>query len=189
MISTNRRVARTRRRGITIIETMVMMTGVAVMLGMTVVLLQLAMKLDADGRERLDRATSLGRLARQFRVDVHAASRVVPSAPDPKRPAGLRIEPGAGRAIEYQVQGDGKIARVETVAGNVAGRETFILPQSGAVRLSVRDVDGRRFAVVEVDSLVRKNRIDPVRTFEVLGLVGKDARSPNPEAKSEGGKP
>ncbi|APW63160.1 type II secretion system protein [Paludisphaera borealis] len=189
MIRANQRVLGRRRRGITIIETLVMMTGVAVLLGMTVIVLQLAMKLEADSRGRLDRAGALGRLARQFRSDVHAASGVEIVTTDPKRQPGLRIAPGPNRSIDYQPQGDGKLARVDTVGGKVASRETFIVPQSGAVRLSLRELDGRRFAVVEVDTIARKNRIDPVRTLEILGAVGKDVRSLASEAKTEGGKP
>lgn len=182
MIRANLDRSKPRRRGMTIIETIVLMTAVAVMLGMSAIVLQLAMKLDADGRGRLERSTALGRLARQFRADVHAATAIEAAAP------GLKIEPRPGRSITYEVPGDGKIARVDTVDGNVAVRETFIVPQSGALRLSLRDVDGRRFAVLGVDTITRKNRIDPVRTLEILGLVGKDQRSPSIDSKTEGGK-
>lgn len=172
-----------RRKGMTIIETIVLMTGVAVILGMSVIVLQLAMKLDSDGRGRLERSNALGRVARQFRADVHSTNSI--EAAD----SGLRIEPGPGRSITYAITREGEIARVDTVDGKVAVRETFIVPQSGAVRLSLRDVDGRRFAVLGVDTIARKNRIDPVRTLEILGLVGKDRRTAGPEAKAEGGKP
>jgi len=188
MIRASRR-ALGRRRGISMIEMMVMMTAVFVLLGMTVIVLQLMMRLDADGRGRLERAGSIGRLSRQFRSDVHAASEVEVVASDAKRPAGLRMTPERNRTIDYQAQGDGRLSRVETVGGKVAHRETFILPQTGAVRLSARDLDGRRFAVVELDSLVRKNRIDPVRTLEILGAVGKDVRPTASESRSEGSKP
>ena len=62
-----------RRRGVTLIETIVLMTGVAAMLGLTVLMLQLLLKLDGDSRARFDRAGMLARLAEQFRRDVHGA--------------------------------------------------------------------------------------------------------------------
>jgi hypothetical protein len=188
MIRANR-LALGRRRGISMVEMMVMMTAVAALLGMTVIVLQLLMKLDADGRGRLERAGAIGRLSRRFRADAHAASGVEIVAADPGKPPAMRIIPGPNRVIEYQPRQDGEIARVESVGGKVARRETFILPRTGAVRLSLRDLDGRRFAVVGLDSLSRKNRIDPVRTLEILGAVGRDARPSVPNSRLEGGKP
>jgi len=183
MIRARHRRSRPRRRGMTMIETMVLMTAVAVMLGMTVIVLQLAMKLDADGRDHLERSSALGRLAGRFRADAHAATAIEAAAP------GLKIELKPGRSITYQIPADGKITRLDMVDGKIAARETFVVPQSGAVRLSLREIDGRRFAVLEVDTIARKNRIDPVRTLEILGLVGKDQHSQSPEPKPEGGKP
>jgi type II secretory pathway pseudopilin PulG len=183
MIRANQRRLQPRRRGMTLIEIMVLMTAVAVMLGMTVIVLQLAMKLDADGRGRLERSTALGRLSRRFRADVHTATAIEAVG------SGLKLEPNPGRSITYEVPGDGEIARVDAVDGKVAARETYIMPQSGEVRLSLRDVDGRRFAVLAVDTIVRKNRIDPVRTLEILALAAKDRHSPTADAKPEGGRP
>ena len=96
------------------------MTGVAAMLGLAVILLQLLMKLDADSRSRFDAANSLARLARQFRQDVHAAG-----SPGwtPKR-AVLRLEAAPDRAIEYQLKGDDKVVRVETGKGTQVRRES-----------------------------------------------------------------
>ncbi len=52
-----------RRCGVTLIEIIVLMTGVAAMLGLTVLMLQLLLKLDGDSRTRLDAAGMLARLA------------------------------------------------------------------------------------------------------------------------------
>ncbi len=178
-----------RRRGISIIEVMVMMTAVAVMLGMCVIILQLAMKLETDGRGRFERATTLSRLARQFRADVHEARKAEILSPDPKQAPVLRIEAGSGRSVDYQVKREGEVARAETANGNFVSRESFQIPQTGAVRMELREIDGRRFAVLVVDTLTRKNRTDPVRSLEILGLVGKDVRSLASATKAEGGKP
>src|SRR5437764_12509903 len=56
-----------RPRGITIIETIVLMTAVAAMLGLCVLMLQLLMRLSVDSRAGLDGGTSLDRLARPVR--------------------------------------------------------------------------------------------------------------------------
>jgi hypothetical protein len=180
-----------RRRGVTLIEVIVLMTAVAAMLGLSVLMLQLLMRLDADSRSRLDGAATLARLARQFRLDVHRSSdaRLLPQAA--KKAPVLRIEPGPKRAIEYQVQGDDKVVRVETKEATVVGRETYLVPRSGAIHLMLNEQDGRRFVVLTVDRLASKNRTDPVRRFEVLALLGKnrDRVSTQSEVQLRGGKP
>src|SRR3954447_8379490 len=91
-----------RPRGITIIETIVLMTAVAAMLGLCVLMLQLLMRLSVDSRARLDGATSLDRLARQFRRDVHEAGAARQLERPAAKLAGLRLEPGPKHAVEYQ---------------------------------------------------------------------------------------
>ena len=64
---------RSLRRGITILEIMVVMTGVAAMLALCALTIQLLMRLNDDGHARLTAAVSLERLARQIRQDAHAS--------------------------------------------------------------------------------------------------------------------
>jgi len=165
-------IVRESRRGFTLIEVMVLMTSVAVMLGMSVVVLQLTLRLETDARGRFDRSTLLNRLAERFRADVHGARGV---DVDPKQPEALRVESASGRSIEYRTKGAGEVARVESEGDKVVHRETFRVPQTGAIRLELWEVDGRRFAVLSIETLTRPDRIDPSRTLEVLALVGKSA--------------
>jgi hypothetical protein len=186
------RFLRTRRpRGITIIETIVLMTAVAAMLGLCVLLLQLLMKLNADSRARLDGATALDRLARQFRHDVHeaGAARLLERPAD--RLAGLRLEPGPRQAVEYQLMENGKIARVETRGENLARREVYEIPRSGSgrARLQLTEHDGRRFAELRVDRQSSRNRSDPERPYVILALVGKNASLLSAPAPQKGERP
>ena len=163
-----------RRRGVTILETIVLMTAVAAMLGLCVLILQLLLKLDAQSRARLDGAGALGRLARQFRQDVHAARRA--SLVDRPAPlaASLRIEPGTDAAIGYEIQGDGTVLRTETRKGAQVRHESYQIPHSGAIQLAVKHLGDRSFASLTVNRLISKNRTDPPRIYEVLALVGKN---------------
>jgi hypothetical protein len=167
------------------------MTAVAAMLGLSVLMLQLLMRLEGDSRSRLDGAASLARLARQFRRDVHGAStaRILQQAA--AKPAGLRIELGPKGVVEYQVKGDGQVVRLETEEKNIVGREAYAVPRSGAVQIELNEQDGRRFVVLAIDRLVSKSRTDPARRFEVLALLGKneDRVSTTAAAKAGGGKP
>jgi hypothetical protein len=177
------------RRGVTIIETIVLMTGVAAMLGLAVILLQLLMKLDGESRARFDASASLARLARQFRHDVHATGSVRLIEPQPSKPPVLRIDPAPDRTIEYQVRGDDKILRVEKNKGADVRRESFLVPRSGSIRLSIAEQDGHKFAALTVDRAAARNRTDPPRRYEVLALVGKNVDRTTGAATPAGGKP
>jgi type II secretory pathway component PulJ len=183
---------RTRRtRGITIIETIVLMTAVAAMLGLCVLMLQLLMRLSADSRARLDGATSLDRLARQFRRDVHEASAARPLERPAAKLAGLRLEPGPRHAVEYQLMENGKIARVETRGDNLVRREFYDIPHSGSGRagLALTEHDGKRFAELWVDRQASRKGSDPERPYEILALVGKNANLLSSPVQPKGAKP
>lgn len=164
---------RGNRRGFTLIEVTVLMTAVAVMLGLCVVVLQLALRLETDARGRFDRANVLNRLAERFRADIHGA-RGVESAPE--KIEVLRVDSASGRAIEYRINEAGEVARVETEGDKIVHREAFRAPQIAETRLEVREIDGHRFAVLSVETATRPDRIDPARKLEVLARIGKNAR-------------
>jgi hypothetical protein len=165
------------------------MTAVAAMLGLSVLMLQLLMRIDADSRSRLEGATSLSRLASRFRIDVHAASKVSKVESPAARRSGLRMEPGLNGAVEYQAEGDGKIVRVESKEGKVLAHETYLVPRSGPVRMDLVEQNGQLFASLTVDRLVAKNRTDPVRQFEVLAQVGKNKDHESSASGAGGVKP
>ena len=61
------------RRGYTLIEMIVVMTAGTVLMGIAVTLLCALLRAEGTGRALVERSASLGRLADQFRRDVHAA--------------------------------------------------------------------------------------------------------------------
>lgn len=167
----------TARRGVTLVELMVVMTAVAVMLGISVVLLGLAMRIETDGRDGFDRAETLVRLSARFRNDVHEAR---DASVDGRV---LRLEPGVERRVEYRVDEHGELTRVVVSEGKDVAREPFRIPGSTGAKLALRELDGRRFAILTIDVQSRQDRIDPIRPVEVEACVGKTA------ARPEGGKP
>jgi type II secretory pathway component PulJ len=176
------------RRGVTLIEVIVLMTGVAAMLGLTVLMLQLLLKLDGDSRARFDRAGTLARLAEQFRRDVHAAA-AARLVEEPSRPAVLRIEQEPGRAIDYQVKGQSKVVRVESLRGKQVRTESYEVAQGGPIELALKQDGGHQFATLIVDRQVSKNRTDPSRLFEVLAQVGRNWDRRAATAAAAGGTP
>lgn len=166
------------RRGVTLVEAMVMMTAVAAMLGTVALMLGLAMRLQDESLAAFARSESFDRLASRFRKDVHAARS---AAMDDRT---LRLGPEAERSIEYRVDEAGSLSRVVIEGGKEAARELFRIPQSVGAMLSLHDVEGRQFAFVAVEIQAHAERIDPARTVEVAAMVGRGV-----PPKSEGGRP
>lgn len=163
------------RRGISLVELMVTMAAVAAMLGISVMLLGLTMRLETDGRSAFERAETIARLSGRFRNDVHQTRE---AALDGRV---LRL----GR-VEYRVDDYGELVRAVVVEGKDTAHEAYRISGSAGARLSLRDIEGRRFAVLTVDVQPRRDRLDPIRPVEVEALVGKAAP---PARKAEGGTP
>jgi hypothetical protein len=184
-----RRVSRRARRGITIIEVLVVLTGVAAMLGLCAVTIQLLLRLNADGQARLSASAALDRLATQFREDVHAcdaAELVEKAAGKPDGAAAtLRTNRGPQLVITYEAR-DGRIARVESDSGKASRHESYLLDRGSAVHFERRDDGPRRFVAMVVSRRAGKDQPDPPRSLEVLALEGKDRSQPS---RREGDKP
>ncbi len=180
---------RGRQRGLSIIETIVLMTAVAAMLGLCVMMLQLLFRLDSDSRARLDGATAVARLARQFREDLHRAKAAHMVDQPASKTVALRIEPGPDRTIEYQVKGDGKILRLESSKDKLVRRESYLIPRTLAIQLALKKDNGREFATLTVSRLATKNRTDPARPLEVVALLGKNRDLVAAAARAKGEKP
>src|SRR5271166_3213533 len=71
--SSSQKRANSARRGITIIEVLIVVTGVTLMLGLCAISIQLLLRLNADGMSRYGAAVAIERLARQVRADAHAS--------------------------------------------------------------------------------------------------------------------
>ena len=173
------------------IEMIVLMTGVAAMLGLCAVLLQLLMRLDADSRARFAGASTAARLAEQFRHDVHRAhsAHLVQGPAGAKGPVGLKLEPGGDRTIEYQVKGNGLVQRLESRKGASPRRERYEIPHTGAVRLSLAEEKGHQLATLTMDRDVETDESNPPRAFEVTALLGKNQDRVSQAARPAGEKP
>jgi hypothetical protein len=173
------------RRGITIIEVIVVMTGVATLLGLCAVTLQLLLRLSADGQSRLAAAAVLERLASQFRADVHAADKVEvvekaggppAKANEPSAPAAsLRLATGSRLLVTYEAR-SGRVDRIETGTGRPTRHESYALDRGAVVRFEHRDDGPLRFLAMVVTARSGKPPVDPPRPLELLAMPGKDRR-------------
>jgi hypothetical protein len=173
--------ARSARRGITIIEVLVVVTGVAVLLGLCAVSIQLLMRLNADVQGRYGTAVALERLARQIREDAHASETAQINLDDNKKsgtPAGLRLIFEPDHNVVY-ASGDGGVVRTESRRGKVVRHEKYTLARGGGARFELRDEGSRRLVVLVMTRPVGKSQADPPRPLEVVALQGKDRVAPS----------
>jgi hypothetical protein len=163
------------RRGITIMEVLVVITCVAMLLGICAVTLRLLMQLSTDGRARLSAVAALDRLSRQLRDDVHAcrSARLVVDDKSPVKPTGLRVTIELDRSVSYDV-GDGGIVRDELRSGKAVRHETYFLSRGRVARFEERTEGAHKLLALVVTDVAGKSRTDPPRPLEVLALPGKD---------------
>ena len=163
------------RRGITLIEVLIVVTGVTMMLGLCAVSIQLLMRLNGDGVSRYGTAVALERLARQMRADAHSSESGQLDV-DPKadgKPASLRLTLNPDHMVTYQSQ-EGAVVRTESAAGKVVRRESYSLPAGGAARFLLREEGPSRLVALVVTRGPGKSQTEPPRPLEVVAQIGKD---------------
>jgi prepilin-type N-terminal cleavage/methylation domain-containing protein len=114
------------RRGFTLIEAIAAITVGSVMLGIGVGILHLLMRAEETGRERVHKAQVFNRLAEQFRSDVGAAVRQIPTQGD--RPKQWQFAMADDRTVTYRAL-PGEVRRDERTGSKLVRQESYALPQ------------------------------------------------------------
>ncbi len=162
---------RSNRRGISLIEMMVVISCASILLGLCAVSIQTLWRAAGDGQARRSAAAGLNRLAEQFREDVHAASPLGDSDLSERK---LRLALENGITVAYEAKA-GRVERVESAAGGkVTRRESYVIGRDRSARFEQRDDGPRRFLALVVRHESRKGRTEPPRPIEILALPGKD---------------
>jgi hypothetical protein len=179
--------AKVTRRGITIIEVLIAVTGVALMLGLCAISIQLLLRLNADGMSRYGAAVAIERLARQLRADAHASQTAqLPEGDKGQgKPASLRLFVEPTHIVAYEPIKDSMV-RTETRGGKVVRHESFALPRGGNARFELRDMASRRLVALVVSGAAGPSQTEPPRPLDVVALLGKDRVGP---LGQRGGKP
>ena len=158
------------RRGMSIIETVVVMSGVAVALGLATLLIQIMLRLGSDDQARLTVSAALERFSRGFRSDAHAAARV--KVENDGAVGRLILEVGPGSRVEYRPKGS-LILREQSRAGRFAGRDECVLARGASATFESRLIAGREFVVLVVHPPADKTG-STAAPLEILASVGKD---------------
>lgn len=115
----------TNRRGTMLVEVMTCMVIGMVLIGVITTIFVRVVVMDPAAREHLATTTTLGRLAEQFRRDVHAALDATPTAENPLV-LQLRLQGPGDLRIVYEPGADG-VRRTRFDGDNVLQREHFVL--------------------------------------------------------------
>jgi hypothetical protein len=161
------------RRGISIIEVLIVMTCVTIGLGLCAVTIQLLLRLEADGQGRYRSQVSLERLARQLRADAHAAADANVDAAKSGKAAILKLDIGPKRGVTYE-PGNSSVIRVESRDGSIIRREQYSLPAVREIAFDMRAEAGRRFVALVVTRFNKHSGAGSNRPLETVALLGKD---------------
>jgi len=165
------------RNGYSMIEMLVVMATGAVVLGIAVALLHTLLQGERAGRERLRRCAVIGRLADQFRRDVHAAVGTTAEQPDDGE------DPAAGRCFEltpdvmvvYRFP-PGAVTRSELAGAKLRHRESYRLPPGATASVEVRGGPATPVASLVIASKAEGPQPSAARTTQIEAALARDHR-------------
>ncbi len=176
------------RRGITMIEVLILVTCVTIVLGMAALTIQAMLRLVTDSHSRLTSSLVLERLARQLRSDAHASQTARLESAGPKAPPDrtiLNLSPEPGLLVTYRVL-EKSVDRDESLAGKTVRHESFALPRGRQASFELGAEAGHAMVSLLVKPGPGSSLAGSPHSLEVLAVVGKHRSGPI--GKSEGTK-
>jgi prepilin-type N-terminal cleavage/methylation domain-containing protein len=173
--------SRPSRRGFTLIEVVLGVGAVSIVLGLCAGLLHVLLRLDRTGRAHLVETATVGRLARQFRQDVHAAAVTKPDRDDGGPAATLELTPNSpdGRRVVYAAS-PSAVVRTQHRGAVVERRETYALPSCRDPRFLVHAAEGKVWASLrlprDVEGVAGTGPKRPRHALQIDALAGRDHR-------------
>ncbi len=171
------------------IETLILVTCVAIMLGLVAVTIQVMLRLVADSQSRLSSSLMLERLRAQLRSDAHRSETAVVEGAAGKAAApqaAVKLEPEPGHLVTYHMNGK-SLDRDETASGKRVRHEAFALPRGHHARFELGALAGRMTVSLWIEPGAESSPVGRA-ALEVLAVVGKH-RGGALAQKSEGPKP
>ena len=173
-----------RRRAISLVELLALMSGASLVLGLSASLVHQAMRSQSQTRYFFDVERNAQRLSRQFRQDVHGASEasVLDAGSDEQRVFQLRLP--EGKTVEYRRDAEKTVRVVTSPTGEPMWREYFSFGTFPELEVTeVESPPGWMLSVVAVPPTPSVNgssprvniRAAPVR-LRVVATLGRDNR-------------
>jgi hypothetical protein len=170
------------RRGISILELMVVLSASTVVLSLSSVLLQRVMRIHIQSRADLGAERTALRLSEQFRRDVHQARAAITDRAELGDNIVLRLTFADDQPVEYSYN-SGILERVKSKGGNRLAREEFVFPANsdltiespGAPQRLILTVTTPRSADGDKQHLPARKLTIPL-SVQVEAVVGSDWR-------------
>lgn len=180
------------RRGISLVEMLVVITGCAGILSISAVLLHRSMRSQEDTRYFFAVERAAWRLAEQLREDAHQSERVVLETTELDDDAFVRLLLADGGSVTYRRQG-AQIVRVLARDGDATATEQY--PLASAIELTLRERQSPRRLVLTIESSPADWLPTPAKprpslreqpiSLQVETVVGRDARHAPPSGAAE----
>jgi len=165
-----------RRRGISLIEMIAVMGVGAVMMGVAVTLLYGLLRAEGSGREHVRQSSVLGRLADQFRRDVHAAKAVAAAADG----EGRQFELAPGRTVTYRFQ-PGTLTRTEQVDAAPQRQESYALPPGTTATIRIPANTQPAIVSLMITPAAEASAQPAGRAIQIDAVLAGDHRFAKPE--------
>jgi hypothetical protein len=138
------------RRGISLVELLVVMSGCTLVLSTSAMLIHRAMRAHSETRHFFDNERAAQRLSRQFRADARHAKDAEIQGPQLEQGIVARITLEDGGTVEYRhdARAPAEVVRVQTLDEGVVLHESFRL--GSGVRAVVQRLDTPDRLVLEV---------------------------------------
>lgn len=159
---------RSSRGGFTLMEMLLVITAIAALSATGAVLIGLLMSAESRGTEEFVVQTTMSRLARQLRTDVHGAVSADVTAAGDAADAQLNLQLGDESTVRYVAE-EGLVIRELDRGGNGRSRDEYVLPEGTS-----------RFVTVPAAGLVRLEHLRPYATESETGVK---AVQPVPQRK------
>jgi hypothetical protein len=155
-----------KRKAFTLIEMLLVITSVSLVLGLCASVLAGLFRVERGARSAMLDATTVGRLARQFRADVRSAAAARRGELEPSR---LELTGIDGSSVVYRLEG-ARLFRERLRQAELHGRESYSIERLGPVRFKI---EGGLIAV----ELLRRSDVAPALArpeIRIEATLGKD---------------
>jgi len=137
------------RRGFTLAELLVVITAMSVILSAAVVLMHFVFQLNSEAHQTTQVVADVGRMAEQFRRDVHQAVSEPIVAAD-HRSAELHLS--GEKIVEWRIEEPNGLARTEQARAAADRQSTFNLPKDTTASLELQSQGTARILSVRIHS-------------------------------------
>lgn len=169
------------RRGVSLIELLVVMSISGVLLGTASTMVCMLLSVHKSVRSHVQDSASRSRLAEQFRLDVHAATAIVrlePGGAGPPAP-GWVFRLDGQETLRYVVEPRG-IVRCEYRGDKIVGRDVFLFSDDTTAAIEVDSEDLPTVVRLRIESAGGASSDcagpSPARTISFETVLGRDHR-------------